>query len=646
MAVFLSDSGAASDRTPRDHVTAPSPSWTQLRESVHPRQYGDRMSTGPPPRDVARELGAALSSAAGREQPWPEHLELRDAFDELRRWLADDRQWSYSRGGHWQSLLRDVCGALDDLGEHTRASLGAPEFEQRLTACRTRFEERRPPSDLALRRRLERLLDDLLSRLSPDVLGSAWKDLRAAIDADQDPHGSAAHFLSLASWLGHSSEGLRRAIEGELFESRTPVVDGRPRTDESQATRPLEKRLEAVAELIAAPPPRGNATVWLRYQLAKVEHPRSGFPVITLGDAVTIYHGEWLRSCVRHEQPDQGLPAETFGPDAWVLRIFLGLPAEGTTPEPEPEPREQPTAYIRINVGDQLLGDAVKIARANAEALAAIGALYGSDPTLWSLDESHIVFIDGGEGSSVSAPPSVAEPTFEQRVAIPRDRTSRDLRDMAPRLGPHLPIKDRQLERATTLLGWLRGARSASAPLKLVLCDRVVESVSGWAGVAQPEQFVKGQLITWWAYSRMRGAVIDVAYNLWSPSGVPQADWAALWEEMKRHAPLNIRPYPDETISLCGILSETQWLLQRVPADSRPGKLLTELDQLTQTGRATATWWDRLRRQAETVERRRFRTRNALMHGGPLAPATVEAVAEFAENLASESLAASIEEAS
>ena len=31
------------------------------------------------------------------------------------------------------------------------------------------------------------------------------------------------------------------------------------------------------------------------------------------------------------------------------------------------------------------------------------------------------------------------------------------------------------------------------------------------------------------------------------------------------------------------------------------------------------------------------------MHGGPLAPATVEAVAAFAENLASEALAASIE---
>ena len=82
--------------------------------------------------------------------------------------------------------------------------------------------------------------------------------------------------------------------------------------------------------------------------------------------------------------------------------------------------------------------------------------------------------------------------------------------------------------------------------------------------------------------------------------------------------------------------------VQRVPADRRPGRLLTELDQLTRTGRATATWWDG---SAVSRDGRKapVQDENALMHGGPLAPATVEAVAEFAENLANEALAASIE---
>jgi hypothetical protein len=43
------------------------------------------------------------------------------------------------------------------------------------------------------------------------------------------------------------------------------------------------------------------------------------------------------------------------------------------------------------------------------------------------------------------------------------------------------------------------------------------------------------------------------------------------------------------------------------------------------------------------MEARRLRTRKALVHGGPLAPATVEAVAAFAEHLVGEALAACIE---
>ena len=51
----------------------------------------------------------------------------------------------------------------------------------------------------------------------------------------------------------------------------------------------------------------------------------------------------------------------------------------------------------------------------------------------------------------------------------------------------------------------------------------------------------------------------------------------------------------------------------------------------------------RVCREALRMEARRLRTRNALVHGGPLAPATVEAVAAFAEHLAGEALAACIE---
>ena len=56
-----------------------------------------------------------------------------------------------------------------------------------------------------------------------------------------------------------------------------------------------------------------------------------------------------------------------------------------------------------------------------------------------------------------------------------------------------------------------------------------------------------------------------------------------------------------------------------------------------------AGWWNQLCLEAERMEARRLRTRNALVHGGPLAPATVEVVALFAEHLAGEALAACVE---
>jgi hypothetical protein len=82
----------------------------------------------------------------------------------------------------------------------------------------------------------------------------------------------------------------------------------------------------------------------------------------------------------------------------------------------------------------------------------------------------------------------------------------------------------------------------------------------------------------------------------------------------------------------------------RTPAcESQTTRLLSKLAERTATGKATADWWNQLCEKALRMETRRLRTRNALVHGGPVAPATVEAVAAFAEHLAGEALAACVE---
>jgi len=48
----------------------------------------------------------------------------------------------------------------------------------------------------------------------------------------------------------------------------------------------------------------------------------------------------------------------------------------------------------------------------------------------------------------------------------------------------------------------------------LVLCDRVVEAVCGWAGITRPDAFVREHLIPWWAYMRIRYVVSNAAFML------------------------------------------------------------------------------------------------------------------------------------
>ncbi|HUE29016.1 MAG TPA: hypothetical protein VMP89_19735 [Solirubrobacteraceae bacterium] len=117
----------------------------------------------------------------------------------------------------------------------------------------------------------------------------------------------------------------------------------------------------------------------------------------------------------------------------------------------------------------------------------------------------------------------------------------------------------------------------------------------------------------------------------------------AVWQEILKHPPLEIGLGERRSFNLKGLLTETQWLIERLPADSDAARQTAKLADRTANGQATAAWWDKLCKEALRMEARRLRTRNALVHGGPLAPATVEAVAVFAEHLAGEALAACIE---
>lgn len=372
---------------------------------------------------VRTRLLASLN-AAKRDRPWPRVLEVRDAVDELGRWLSDDRQWSaQTRGRHWQSLIDDVVASLDNLGVATSVELAVEDAKRELADCKGLFGGEKAPMDAALRRRLLLVVEGITSRAeTADALAAAWADLERSALAGEEDEPAARQLLSLATWHGHEPDSLVSGLTKHLTGPAVIWAAGTLHVPDPENARSLEERLAAIRALVQTPPWRTVTIVWLRYQLARVDVPDAGLPTIEIGDAVRIFDGNWLRRCGSHPQNEHGLPPELLDESKWMLRSFCGVRA-GDPPVIEQDPPESPTAYIRIVLEDEIVARAVDIARSNAEAIAAVGMLHGDAASeIWRLDDSHVAIAGDNEGGT-SAPPSVEQPTASEREAVVKDTT-------------------------------------------------------------------------------------------------------------------------------------------------------------------------------------------------------------------------------
>jgi hypothetical protein len=592
--------------------------------------------------DEQERVNAVVAAllAGKRDEPWPEHLQLRDALDELTRWLSDDHQWGApGSASHWLSLIRDVVDALSDLGPSARTELGVEQVTAEFDQCAASFVSTSVVKDPALRERLSRCAEDITKRTeAPSALMAAWDDVVVS-GADRDVAvGAARVFLSSATSTGHDAGGavsrITRALDGE----DAMRIDGELVSPPTGV--PLGERLSAARAAAAVEPARAHMTVWLRFRLAQIRCP----PTIPVGEEACIYSGDWLRSCLCTPSPHQDLPPEAAGPDASYLRGFCGVEqAHVEAGGPPHNPNEVPTAYIRVVLGEQLAARGVEIARSNAEALAALGAVYGEEPSMWRLDRSYLVFSgDRFIGSYDEA----EEPGWTETVGVAEDRTAEIIGRLSERLAGHVPFRDNELEEAMAMFGWLRGARSTPLAARLVLCDRVIEAVCGWVGMRSRDAFVREHVIPWWALLRVEFLVTKVARRLaysHPPARLPADDplWT-VWDEILNYEPLGLRKHPRK-VKTSTLVAEVPWLLERVPHDLPLGQDLVELDRHTRTGHDALAYWDEWQERGKRIEARRLRTRNAIIHGGPLAPRTVGSVALFAEHIASQALITSLD---
>jgi hypothetical protein len=181
-----------------------------------------------------------------------------------------------------------------------------------------------------------------------------------------------------------------------------------------------------------------------------------------------------------------------------------------------------------------------------------------------------------------------------------------------------------------------------------VLCDRVIERTAKHARSGSLKRFIEPYLIPLWAHARIRGDLLTLANHILSDRfaffGDDSAE-GALHQEILGDAQIALQSAPDGrlTVQPSGLIERLDWIGERVAPDGDARAAIERLAPKLASGQATAKWLNELCSVADQHERRRSRTRNALMHGGPVAESTVEQTLPFTERMANLAASALVE---
>lgn len=576
--------------------------------------------------EVRNAIGNATPRGSG---PKPTDLDLPSALEELTAWIEDDGEAGSVFATHWASLLADLQWAVDQCGQRATAALLAdePGLLDELQACRSILKTVKGPPDLALRRRIAHAAQSLTRKMNDgELLGAAFEDVIESASA-KEPLAYAKLFTALCAEVGHDPRWFPSRVTSILADDAYAISAERGKPERRQvgerAGSTPDERVSLIRRLLAEPPSRGEVVVWMRFANADLGWP----PILDIGDSVKLFADQWLRAAIRNDL-DQ---LEPHAPEAMSeeaehdIKLFVG-------DEPGEEERDVSSVFIRILVSDSTAAQALRTARRTADAISGLATLYGTPPRLWELDNSYVVrTAESGGGPSFSAPPS-RELSVEDWTALRNDHTGRNLADVADKLGPHLPVADPAIFHAATLLSWLRGARASAAAPRLLLCDRVVEQVSGWAGFGSPKAFSSEVLRGAWVIARVRNTVANAAFAAGRELGrlghkslaKEFGDLGSAWG-----GTVNLKRFLEVFDAVIDELGDTHHGVEQVQA----------LAPRLRSSATSLRWLREMHQDYVRLEARRRRTRNSLIHGGPLAERTVEATVNFAEALAVHALA-------
>ena len=569
------------------------------------------------------------------------------ALDELGNWVGDDHQWAEGRAQNWVSLLDDLDTSWKSLPHtlKTFAALGDAAAVSALARARQRIVgDAKRAFDPTLRAALVTAERDLRAVLAkPAALGACWADLIRAVknsDLEREQHALAL-LASLSELHGKPFRPLSRrlwlvlgddlneinAIRAELAGQPRPVPVLPPRP----ALEPAADRLSLAQQTLSLPAPSGDLIVWLAFVRAHVRSAR-----VQVGPAVTLFEGRWLRSVLErwedaahaHEQ----IPAEVVAHRDTCLEAW------------ETERPDADFALVRIVIGTGPIAAALDEARATAAALIRLAAFYDRGRSCWRDSGSYMVFVDNEPDWRTLG---IADDHDDRGAALDlaRDQTAVTLGDLAPTIGPHLPVTDSKVRTVLDLLRWLTEARRTWGPAALLLNDRVLENVAGWAGYSDARQFAVEQLALAWAFaqatSEIADAGIQAVYAIDRTGGVTESDptrRAAFLEATGARGIVKQDGIAGDRAYLAKVINELAWLQQWQPAGTDPHLRLSALDAATASGPATARWLGQLQDDFGVLLDRAKRTRNAIVHGGPITESTLRTVERFSDEIASDAL--------
>lgn len=568
-------------------------------------------------------------------------FDLSAALDELHGWLADEHHVASTYAVHWASLVDDVLQALGESGPRLKDAVLAqsPRAVDELQACRGILKGARNPPDRSLRRRIGNVVERLVAaQTGGETLVAAFGDLLEAGDTTS-AEAAARRLLALAELAGHDSTWLPGRLSGILNDSAMEVAVERgedpPDDPHGRAGLSPAVRLELAEGLLRRAPRASRVIVWLRFAYASLGWAQT----LAVGEEVHLFSDEWLRSSLMNNGPELAAiaPESAHEHKVFDLRLFTRADREPDEDEPGATPEGSPSVYIRVETARATAPHAVTLARRTADALAGFLCLYGGAARLWQLEDSYLCLTEDETGGSSYSPSARGGLSVEDRVALESDESAQILTDNAERLGRHFPVRDPAMTHAATLLTWLRQARLTEAPPRLLLCDRVVEQVSGWAGFASPKQFAYEFLKISWAYRQVRRDVSEAAFS------------ASMDLEQSHSGRDLLEVFPDGnvgfggTVNLQAFLEHADDIAARLGDFSNAREKVMRLNAHLKSPRASEQWLAAYEREFGRLEARRRRTRNALVHGGPLPTRTVTAIVGFAEALAVNALGVSIE---